>query len=183
MHSVLLPLAVAVLLATSGCAPTSSPRAETAADSLALRIAEASGGLDAFAALPVLRFDWAVVRDSAEAVRRRHLWDRAGDRYRVEWPGGEDSLYVALFAPAAFDTTAATGQASLNGTALAGDALAVALRDAYEAILYTDGKGASWDKNPQAYQIRKQKVDSKSTLKLQLAAGGGAAVSIKPTGK
>ncbi|SNC67623.1 Glycosyl-hydrolase 97 C-terminal, oligomerisation [Hymenobacter gelipurpurascens] len=53
----------------------------------------------------------------------------------------------------------------------------------YEAILYTDGKGASWDKNPQAYQIRKQKVDSKTTLKLQLAAGGGAAVSIKQVGK
>jgi hypothetical protein len=50
----------------------------------------------------------------------------------------------------------------------------------YEATIYADGKGASWDKNPQAYQIRKQKVDSKTTLKLQLAAGGGAAVSIKP---
>ncbi|TGE07979.1 glycoside hydrolase family 97 protein [Hymenobacter fodinae] len=50
----------------------------------------------------------------------------------------------------------------------------------YEATIYADGKGASWDKNPQAYQIRKQKVDSKTTLKLQLAPGGGAAVSIKP---
>ena len=39
-----------------------------------------------------------------------------------------------------------------------------------------DGKNASWDKNPQAYQIRRQKVDSKTTLKLQLAPGGGTAV-------
>ncbi|SHJ07861.1 Glycosyl-hydrolase 97 C-terminal, oligomerisation [Hymenobacter daecheongensis DSM 21074] len=50
----------------------------------------------------------------------------------------------------------------------------------YEAIIYADAKGASWDKNPMAYQIRKQKVTSKSVLKLQLAAGGGAAVSFKP---
>jgi len=52
----------------------------------------------------------------------------------------------------------------------------------YEATIYADGKGASWDKNPQAYQIRKQKVNSKTTLKLQLAAGGGAAISLKPAG-
>ncbi|MCR5889177.1 glycoside hydrolase family 97 protein [Hymenobacter sp. J193] len=50
----------------------------------------------------------------------------------------------------------------------------------YEATIYADGKGASWDKKPMSYQIRKQKVDSKSTLKLPLAAGGGAAVSFKP---
>ncbi|WP_019948966.1 glycoside hydrolase family 97 protein [Hymenobacter aerophilus] len=50
----------------------------------------------------------------------------------------------------------------------------------YEATIYADGKDASWDQNPMAYQIRKLKVTSKSTLKLQLAAGGGAAVSIKP---
>jgi hypothetical protein len=49
----------------------------------------------------------------------------------------------------------------------------------YEATIYADGKGASWDKNPQAYQIRRQKVTSRSVLKLQLAPGGGAAVSIK----
>ncbi|WP_317128837.1 glycoside hydrolase family 97 C-terminal domain-containing protein [Hymenobacter elongatus] len=50
----------------------------------------------------------------------------------------------------------------------------------YEAIVYADGKDASWNKNPMAYQIRKLKVNSNSVLPLQLAAGGGAAVSIKP---
>ncbi|MCB2409628.1 glycoside hydrolase family 97 protein [Hymenobacter lucidus] len=50
----------------------------------------------------------------------------------------------------------------------------------YEATIYADGKGASWDKNPQAYQIRRQSVTSKSVLKMQLAPGGGAAISIKP---
>ncbi|UOQ53754.1 glycoside hydrolase family 97 protein [Hymenobacter cellulosivorans] len=53
----------------------------------------------------------------------------------------------------------------------------------YEATIYADGKGASWDKNPGAYQIRKQKVDSKTTIKLQLAPGGGTAISLKPVGK
>jgi hypothetical protein len=50
----------------------------------------------------------------------------------------------------------------------------------YEATIYADGKGASWDKNPEAYQIRKQKVTSKTVLTLALAAGGGAAISLKP---
>ncbi|AIZ64308.1 alpha-glucosidase [Hymenobacter sp. DG25B] len=53
----------------------------------------------------------------------------------------------------------------------------------YEATIYADGKGASWDKNPMAYQIRKLKVNSKSALKLQMAAGGGTAVSIKSVEK
>jgi hypothetical protein len=50
----------------------------------------------------------------------------------------------------------------------------------YTATIYADAKGASWDKNPQAYQIRRQTVTSRSTLKLQLAPGGGAAISLKP---
>ncbi|RAK69402.1 glycoside hydrolase family 97 protein [Hymenobacter edaphi] len=52
----------------------------------------------------------------------------------------------------------------------------------YQAIIYADAKGASWDKNPEAYQIRRQTVDRKTTLKLPLAPGGGAAVSLKPLG-
>ena len=50
----------------------------------------------------------------------------------------------------------------------------------YEATIYADGPGASWDKNPTAYRITRQVVSSKSTLQLRLAAGGGAAVSFKP---
>ncbi len=55
----------------------------------------------------------------------------------------------------------------------------------YEAIVYADGKGADWQKNPTAYQITKQVVSSRSSLLLKLAPGGGAAVSFKPvpTGK
>ena len=53
----------------------------------------------------------------------------------------------------------------------------------YEAIIYADGKGADWQKNPMAYRIFRQVVDSKSTLTLRLAPGGGAAVSFKPVRK
>lgn len=54
----------------------------------------------------------------------------------------------------------------------------------YTATVYADGKNASYDKNPQSYAIRKIKVNSKTVLKQQMAAGGGVAVSIKAdTGK
>lgn len=54
----------------------------------------------------------------------------------------------------------------------------------YVAIVYADGKDADWKSNPGAYQIRKYLVDAKTILKLKLANGGGAAVSLMPaTGK
>ncbi|HEX8659624.1 MAG TPA: glycoside hydrolase family 97 protein [Hymenobacter sp.] len=49
----------------------------------------------------------------------------------------------------------------------------------YLATIYADDKGADWETNPMAYQIRRVLVNAKSVLKLQLAAGGGAAVSFK----
>jgi hypothetical protein len=51
---------------------------------------------------------------------------------------------------------------------------------AYTATLYLDGRGAHWDKNPTDYQIRKLEVTSSSVLELNLASGGGAAISIMP---
>ena len=49
----------------------------------------------------------------------------------------------------------------------------------YEATLYTDAKDASWNKNPQAYLITTRKVNSKTTLKVKSAPGGGFAISLK----
>lgn len=49
----------------------------------------------------------------------------------------------------------------------------------YEAIIYADAKGTSWDNNPQGYTITKKKVTSKSSLKLSAGIGGGYAISIK----
>ena len=53
----------------------------------------------------------------------------------------------------------------------------------YEAIIYTDGKGASGlpgdTYNPYSYTITTKKVTSKTTLKLKMASCGGFAVSIR----
>ncbi len=50
----------------------------------------------------------------------------------------------------------------------------------FEAIIYSDGPGADWQRNPESYAIRKQVVDAKTKLTVNLARGGGAAVSIRP---
>jgi glucan 1,4-alpha-glucosidase len=49
----------------------------------------------------------------------------------------------------------------------------------FEATIYSDGKDASWNKNPQSYVIKKITVTSKTKLKLPLAPGGGVAISLK----
>lgn len=53
----------------------------------------------------------------------------------------------------------------------------------YEATIYADGKDADYEKNPQAYEIKKIKVTSKTKLKQQMACGGGFAISVKEVSK
>ena len=50
----------------------------------------------------------------------------------------------------------------------------------YAATVYGDGADAHWQTNPQSYKIEKITVNSRSRLNLKLAAGGGAAISLKP---
>ena len=50
----------------------------------------------------------------------------------------------------------------------------------FEATIYEDAPDAHFQTNPQAYRIRTVKVDAKTKLKLNLAPGGGAAVTIRP---
>lgn len=50
----------------------------------------------------------------------------------------------------------------------------------YVATIYADATDAHWEKNPMAYRIDKHLVDAQSTLKVDLAPGGGAAISLKP---
>jgi hypothetical protein len=50
----------------------------------------------------------------------------------------------------------------------------------YKAIIYEDAKDAHWEKNPKAYKIRTIQVTAKSTVKLNLAPGGGTAISFSP---
>jgi len=50
----------------------------------------------------------------------------------------------------------------------------------YRATLYLDGPDAHWDKNPTSYQIETRDIDSNSEIELNLAPGGGAAISLFP---
>lgn len=51
----------------------------------------------------------------------------------------------------------------------------------YIATIYADAANADWKNNPMAYKITKQNVNSNSTLNLNLAPGGGCAISIIET--
>jgi len=50
----------------------------------------------------------------------------------------------------------------------------------YKAIIYEDAKDADWKSNPIAYQIKTIVVTSKSKINLNLAPGGGTAISFEP---
>lgn len=50
----------------------------------------------------------------------------------------------------------------------------------YKAIIYEDAKDADWKKNPIAYKIRTIEVTNKSKINLNLASGGGTAISFEP---
>jgi glucan 1,4-alpha-glucosidase len=49
----------------------------------------------------------------------------------------------------------------------------------YEAIVYRDADQADWKTQPEAYVIEKKVVTKKTKLKINLAAGGGCAISIR----
>ena len=48
----------------------------------------------------------------------------------------------------------------------------------YNAVIYKDGPNAHWNDNPQDYAIEKIELTKESILDIQLAAGGGFAISI-----
>jgi hypothetical protein len=50
----------------------------------------------------------------------------------------------------------------------------------YIASIYSDPLAGGWNVNPEAYKIEQFIVDNSKTLKLSLAPGGGAAVSLRP---
>ncbi len=50
----------------------------------------------------------------------------------------------------------------------------------YRAIIYSDDENSHWDKNPTSYKIENFTVDNTTSLTLQLAPGGGTAISFIP---
>ena len=51
----------------------------------------------------------------------------------------------------------------------------------YVATIYRDADKADWKNNPEAYVIEKFIVTNKTKLKLKMAPGGGAAISLMPS--
>jgi hypothetical protein len=50
----------------------------------------------------------------------------------------------------------------------------------YTATIYADAANADWKTNPEAYRITRQTVQAGTKLRLALAPGGGAAISLTP---
>ena len=50
----------------------------------------------------------------------------------------------------------------------------------YVATLYGDAPGSSWSTNPEGYKIDQFVVDNSKTLRISIAPGGGAAISLIP---
>lgn len=50
----------------------------------------------------------------------------------------------------------------------------------YKAVIYADGEDADWETNPTAYQITEKQVTVGDTLTINMARGGGQAVSLMP---
>jgi len=50
----------------------------------------------------------------------------------------------------------------------------------YAAAVYSDGPGAHWEREPTSYRVGRFLVDARTRLRLALAEGGGAAVSLRP---
>ena len=129
MRRFLLP---ALAISLAACGSPDSPRLETAADSLAWRVTEGAGGLKAWNALPGVAFEWAVVRDSAEVIRTRHVWDKKENRVRSEWPVGQDSIAVAVYSLDGFDPEAPAGLVAINnGQPLTGEPATERLAEAH----------------------------------------------------
>ena len=53
-------------------------------------------------------------------------------------------------------------------------------RKTYKAIIYADASDADWETNPLAYIIMERKVTSNDKLTINMARGGGQAITFLP---
>jgi len=106
------------------------PPIQTRADSIALRIMEAHGGVDTWRRIRYVRFDFGFENEDGKRVARRHLWDRFENRYRVEWQAGQDSTAVVLF-----DTDTRDGKAYVAGAPVPDSVAADLIERGYGAFI------------------------------------------------
>lgn len=87
----------------------------TRADTVALQVVNALGGLDTWNQIPFVRFDFATESPN-RSTRRRHLWNKGSGDYRIEYASGVDSTTVVLF-----NINTREGDAYINGVETTGD--------------------------------------------------------------
>lgn len=102
------------------------PVLETYADTVAMRVYDASGGPAAWEALPYLRFTFSVLRQTERSRVFRHIWNRRTGDYRLELPGPANEPYVALF-----NVNTREGQVYWQGRAIDSVEMAKQLAEAY----------------------------------------------------
>lgn len=73
------------------------PVLETYADTVAMRVYEASGGPAAWQDLPFLRFSYTIEREGRRVRTVHHFWNRMTGDYRLELRGPGGDPYVVLF--------------------------------------------------------------------------------------
>lgn len=115
-----------------GAAPPAAIDAKSAPMVTALM--DAMGGLDAWNRLPALRFDFVALRGGKELVRRRHWWDKAHGRCRVEWTDEKGRPVAAVVNLADRTGRSCTGGAADSDTLLqkhVEDAYAIWVNDTY----------------------------------------------------
>ncbi|MEM8488272.1 MAG: hypothetical protein AAF564_22175 [Bacteroidota bacterium] len=106
------------------------PAAQTYADSVAHKAYDAMGGVAAFAALPVLRYNFGFDRGGERTVRNKHLWNKHTGDYRLEYTDGQDSSFVVLF-----NVNTREGTVYLNGETLAEEEQGARLETAYSSFI------------------------------------------------
>ncbi len=115
---------------TQASAQPMLPVAKTYADSVAHKAYDAMGGAAAFAALPVLRYNFGFDRGGERTVRNKHLWNKHTGDYRMEYTDGQDSSFVILF-----NVDTREGTVYLNGEAVADEENNARLERAYSSFI------------------------------------------------
>lgn len=113
-------------IGASGARAGVSPEARPVVD----RLTRALGGPTAFAECPTLAFSFTYSSRDTVRSSRRHFWDRATGRYRIEGRSRDGEAFVLLF-----DVNTKEGDAWLGGRKLEGEERAGWLERAYALFI------------------------------------------------
>ena len=119
-----------IVLILCGSAARAHAQSDAIADSLALRLLDASGGAEVWAEVPYIVFEYKTTVDGNPSRIARHLWNRVTNQYRLEIPGPSASPYVVLM-----DLDTRDGEAYWFGDRLTGRDAQLQLENAYRRFV------------------------------------------------